>query len=105
MEVDRASLEGLEGDLPLSVIFEPQSPKIILTDIDRQILAPIIVAQFELDEPPLLEGLHLVGAGAERRLERRRFEVAALPPGAENTGMPDDDQMSIAAALLDEAHR
>ena len=40
MEIDRAGLERLEGDLPLAVIFEAQAVEIVDADIDRQILAP-----------------------------------------------------------------
>ena len=40
VEVDRAGLEGLEGDLPLAIIFEAHPVEIVLPDVDRQVLRP-----------------------------------------------------------------
>ena len=55
MEVDRAGLEGFEGDLPLAIIFEAQALEVVDADIDRQSLAPIVGVEFELDEAALFE--------------------------------------------------
>ena len=104
MIVDRAGLERLEGDLPLAVIFEAQPVEIVLAEIDRQLRAPIVRVALEFDEASLLEGLDLVGAGAERRVERGGGEIAALPPGGREDRHADDDEMGVAAATLDEAH-
>ena len=72
VEVDRAGLERLEGDLPLAVILEAQAAEIVLADVDRQVLGPIVVAQFVFDAAPLLQRLDLVGARAERRVRASR---------------------------------
>ena len=50
LEIDLAGLEGLEGHLPVAVIFEADVVEIIDADIHRQILAPIIGDAIELDE-------------------------------------------------------
>ncbi len=105
MEVDRAGLEGFEGDLALAVIFEAQALEVVGAHVDRQVLAPIIGVELELDVAPLLEGLDAIRAGAERRLERRGVEVAALPPVLRKHRHADDDEMGVARALLDEAHQ
>ena len=102
--VDRAGLERLEGDLPLAIIFEAQPVEIVLPEVDRQLGAPIVRVAREFDEPALLEGLDLVRTGAERRVERRGGEVAVLPPGGGKNRHADDDEMRVAAAVLDEAH-
>ena len=105
MEIDRAGLERLERDLPLAVIFEPQPAEVVLADVDRQVLGPIVVAQLVFDEAPLLERLDPIGAGAERRLQRRSVEVAPLPPRGGEDRHAGDDEMGVAGALLDEAHQ
>ena len=105
MEIDRAGLERFERDLPLAVVFEAQPAEIVLADVDRQVLGPIVVAQLVFDRPPLLEGLDPVGAGAERRIERRSVEVAPLPPRGGKDRHAGDDEMGVARALFDEAHQ
>ena len=80
MVVDGARLERLEGDLPLAIIFIADPLEIVLTHIHRQVFAPVVRVEFEFDEAALFEALHLVGAGAERRLQSRGVEIATLPP-------------------------
>ena len=62
MIVDRASLERLERNLPLAVIFEAQPVEVVLAEIHRQLRPPVGGIARILDEPPLLEGLDLIGA-------------------------------------------
>ena len=102
--VDRSGLERLERDLPLPIIFEAQAIEVVLAQVDRQLGAPIIGIARIFDEPALLERLDLVGAGTQRRIERRRGEIAPLPPRRREHGHADNDKMRVAAAPLDKAH-
>src|SRR5437660_6946927 len=98
MKVDRPGLERLERDLPFAIIFVAQPRKVVLADIHRQIAAPVVFVADEFNEAALLEPADLVGARAERRLKRRRLEVAALPPGGGKDRHAGDDEMRVAAA-------
>ena len=104
MIVDRPGLERLERDLPLAIIFEPQAVEIVLAKVDRQLRSPIAGVARIFDEPALLERLDLVGAGAERRVERRGGEIAPAPPCRREHRHADDNQMRVARAPFDKAH-
>ena len=77
--------------------------EIVLPDIHRQVAAPIILVAREFDEAALFELADLVGARAQRRLERAGVEIAALPPGGREDRHAGDDQMRVAAAVLGES--
>ena len=73
-EREDAGLESLEGDFAIGEIFVADAVEIVLPDVDRQILAPIIGDALEDDEMARIESADLIGAGAERRLQRRLVE-------------------------------
>ena len=47
-DFDRARLEHLERHLALAVIFKTRQPKVVLTDIDGQVLGPIIIGAIRI---------------------------------------------------------
>ncbi len=98
VEGQGAVLEGFESDRALAEILVAIAVEIVLADIHRQVAAPVIRDALELDEAALLETADAIGAGAERRLESRGLEVAALPPGGGENRHAADDEMQVAAA-------
>src|SRR5262249_60887857 len=85
--VDMVGLEGLDGDRAVAEIFKPQLVEIVASDINVEILAPIVLDPLVDDGAAGDELLDAVSAVAERRLERgrARFRLPArgrrpLPP-------------------------
>ncbi len=104
MIVNRSGLERLERDLTLAIIFEAHAIEIVLAEVHRQFRAPVAGIARIFDEPALLERLHLIRPGAERRIEGGGGEVTPLPPRRRKHRHADDDQMRVSAASLNKAH-
>ncbi|CAM5208316.1 hypothetical protein BTHI11S_03944 [Bosea thiooxidans] len=104
LEGDDAALEGLERHLPVAEILPAHAVEIVGADIHRQVLGPIVRHALELDEAALLEASDLVGARAERRLQRRGGEVARRPVFLREHRQAGDDEMQVASALRRELH-
>ena len=66
--------EAFEADFAVAIIFEAHHVEIVLPARNRQIGAPPILHPLEFDEMPDLEAADLVGAAAERNIERRLIE-------------------------------
>src|SRR5208283_3842487 len=98
-----AGLESLEGDLAVAEIFETDHVEIRLSDVDRQILAPIIGHAPIGDESPLLELVDLIGARAQRRLERRPFEITLRVIGLREDRLTGGEKRQVARASRREA--
>src|SRR6202030_4484193 len=69
-----AAGEAFEGDIAITVEFEPQSIEIVAAAIDRKVGAPPILDALELDEAIDLEFRNLVRPAAERNVECRFIE-------------------------------
>ncbi|MET3893686.1 hypothetical protein ABIE41_004762 [Bosea sp. OAE506] len=99
LEGDDAALEGLERHLPVAEVLPAHPVEIVDADIHRQVAPPVVRHALELDEAALFEASDLVGARAERRLQRRGLEIAGRPVFLREDRQPGDDQVQIAAAL------
>ena len=90
-------------------ILEAQLVKIILADLSRQILAPIVLDPLEHDDAAGDEILDPVGPGAERHFQRRCGDVAlaavavgAFPPVLrQHRELPDDLRQFAVARLVE----
>ena len=80
--VDLVGLEGFELDRVVAEILVADLVEIVGADIDRQVLAPIVRHALIDDRARRRHRLDLVGAGAERRLERALRDVALVAPCA-----------------------
>ena len=78
-QVVRAGLQRLERDGHVAVVVEAQRVEVVAPAVHRQILAPIVGDALVRAPAAGLELIDLVGCAAERRIERRVFEVALLP--------------------------
>ena len=63
--------EAFEGDVAVAIELVAQDVEIVLPARDREIGAPPVLDPVVFDEAADLETPDLVGAAAERRLERR----------------------------------
>ena len=68
--------EALEGHVAVAVIFVAHDVEIELAAHDRQVRAPPVLDPLEFDDSGRARGARRVGAGAERRVQRRGLEVA-----------------------------
>src|SRR5215831_507132 len=66
--------ESFEPDLPIAVILESNSVKVILSTRNRKISSPPGLHAFKFDEMPDLEAPDLIGAAAKRNIEGRFIE-------------------------------
>src|SRR5262249_42690296 len=66
--------EAFEGDIAVAIKFVADDVEIVLSAPDREVGAPPILDPFVFDVAAGVETPHLVGAAAERRLERRLVE-------------------------------
>ena len=96
---DGAVFKSLKGHLPLTEIFIADGVKIILTHINRQILAPIIRNTLKFNGAALLETGEPVSAGAERGLQRRGLKITAGPIIGGENGHSGHGQMQVTAAV------
>src|SRR5262249_61632375 len=62
--------EAFEGDVAIAVEFVAHDVEIVLSAPDRQFGAPPVLHPVVFDEAAGLETADLIGAAAERRLER-----------------------------------
>ena len=107
--VHRAGLECFDGDGGVAEIVEAQLVEIVDAEIDVERARPIVRHAFIDDAAAGLEFLDAIGAGAERRLERGRTDVAglavlvgALPPGfGKNRELPDDLRQGAMAGAVE----
>ena len=99
LKIRRAVLEGLERHDPVAEILVADAIEVVLSDIHRKIIGPIIRHAIQLDETARLETPDLVRSGGERRFERCRFEIAALPVSLREDRYSGHHQMKIAAAI------
>jgi hypothetical protein len=74
--VEMVGLERLERYRPVAEIFKPQLVEIVATEVDVEILSPIVLHPLVDDGAAGDEVLDAVGGVAERRLERGRADVA-----------------------------
>src|SRR5208283_1365551 len=74
--IDGVGLECFERDRGIAEIFEPQLIEIIAADVDVDSAAPIVLDALVDDAAAGCELFNAVRAGAERRLERGRSDVA-----------------------------
>jgi hypothetical protein len=88
------------------VVVVAQGVEVILPDIDRQVLAPIVRDATQNHPAARLERLDLVRAAADRDVERRLLEVPRLPVVLRQDGKLADDQgqLSVRPALEGELH-
>ena len=70
--------EAFEADLAVAIVLEAHDVEIVLAARDRQIGAPPVLDALVFDEAAGLEASDLVGARAERRVERRFIERLLL---------------------------
>ena len=91
--------EADEGDLAVAVIFVAHRVEIALPDRHRQTGAPPVLHPLELDEMPDVEAADLVGAAAERNIERRLIERLLRIIGLGEDRQPGDKQRHVAAAF------
>src|SRR5262249_4222825 len=75
-QVERSGLEAFEAGGAVTVVLVAQLVEIVAPAVDRQVLAPIVVAPPVADERALLELADLVRPRAQRRRERRLVELA-----------------------------
>src|SRR5690606_10859499 len=86
----------------VAVIVGADDVEIVLPAIDGQILAPIILNPLERDAATRLEVGGAIRTAAERRLQRRPREVAALPVMLRQDGeLACDQRQSPIVALGD----
>ena len=96
--------EAFEADLAVAVIFEAHDVEIVLPARHRQIGAPPVLHPLEFDEMPDLEAADLVGAAAERNIQRRLVERLLGIIGAREDRQAGDEQRHVAPALVGKAH-
>ncbi len=106
--IDGVRLERLQRNRRVAKIFETQFVEIIAADIDVELFAPIVVHALVDDVAARRKILDPVGAGAQRRFERRGADVAlvavvggALPPmlGQDQNLADDLRQLAIARRI------
>ena len=97
MQVDGAGLERLKADGALAEIVVADEFEIILADVDRQILGPIIRDPFIGNIAPLLQGADLVGARSERLVHAGALEGMSRVIGGRKYGLAGDIEDGIAA--------
>ena len=96
--------ETLEADVAVAVIFETHACRNCSARVATGRSAPHqSVDAVVLDEAPDLEAADLVGAAAERDVERRLVERLLGVIGAGKNRQPGDEQRHVAAALLGKA--
>ncbi len=86
-EVVAVGLESFERDACVEKVLVTDLVEIILPDVHRQVLAPIILDPLEPDECPGLHLYALVDPRSEWNLERARLDVA-LPSVLSGSGPP-----------------
>jgi hypothetical protein len=75
--VEITGLEGFEVYRGVTKVIEPQFVEVVLSNPDIEIPSPIVVDALVYHGAAGIEAFQAVGAGSERRLQRR---VADLPP-------------------------
>ena len=95
------------------IFVEADLVEVVVADVDVEILAPVVRHPLVDDVAARLEGLDPVGAGAERRLQRRLGDVALAPlrvrslPTSASAGPElahDVRQLAVAGAVEGERH-
>ena len=95
--------EAFEADVAVAIIFEAHDVEIVLPACNRQIGAPPVVDAIVFDVAPDLETADLVGAAAERDIQRRLIERLLGVIGAGKDRHAGDEQRHVAAAFFGEA--
>ena len=81
-EVVRSALERFEHDVVVAIEVGPHGVEVVLPDIDRQILAPIVGHPLIGDRAARIDRLDLVGTTGQRRLQRGLPDIPVIrgPP-------------------------
>ena len=112
-EVELVGLERLELDGVVAEILVADLVEVVGADVDRQILAPIVGHALVGNGAAGHDRLDLVGAGAERRLERALADVALVAVGVgafpvvlgQHQQLADDvRQLAVARLVEGEGH-
>ncbi len=96
--------KAFEADVAVAIIFEAHGVEIVLAARHRQIGAPPVLDALIFDVAARLEAADLVGAGAERHVERRFIERFCRVIGARKNRQAGDEQRHVARALRRKAH-
>ena len=97
--------EAFEADVAVAVIFVTHRVEIVLSARHRQIGAPPVLHALEFDETADLEAADLVGAAAERNIQRRLVERLLGVIGAREDRQAGDEQRHVAPAFLRQSAR
>ncbi len=98
-EIEGAGLQAFELQRAVAVVLVAQLVEIEAAAIDGQVLAPVIGAALVGDVGAGIEVGDLVGAGAERLVERRLFEGVRGVIGLRENGELGDDERQVARQL------
>ena len=96
--------EAFEADVAVAIIFVAHGVEVVLAARHRQIGAPPVRHALVFDVAAGLEAADLVGAAAERNVERRFVERPLAVIGAREDRQPGDEQRHVARALRRKAH-
>ncbi len=96
--------ETLERHVAIAVVFVADDVEIVLPARYRQVAAPPILDPLVFDIAPGLEAPDLVGAAAQRHVQRRLVEGTAAVVGARKNRQRGHEQRDITRALRGKAH-
>ena len=101
-DVDLAGLEGLELHGDVAIVLVAHDLEIVAAAIHPEVLGPPVVDPAVGDGAADVEGIDLVGAAAERDLERHLLEVARRPPfGRQHRKLADDQRQLLVGVVAE----